>query len=161
MRCVVSAILISTIGAATTLLALSQEKRKGNSTEIDVAKILWHSHADAEHFFGKPSKILRPRIPAEGWEYQYRNGNGTVGTEKEVLLVLYRFKDKPKDYKEALQKVGLPTDVPPVDFDTSYLWLSQGLVKRPIRVKGRVLNRVILAKDYSEITIDGHKPGTY
>ena len=157
--------------AAVVVLCISlalwvsaQEAKKESAVEIDVGKILWRSHSNAEKYFGKPIKTLPPRIPVEGWEYQYVGGNATVGTKQQVLLVGYRYKMKPKNYKDALQKVGLPTDVPaPVDFfGRSYMWSAVGTIeRRPIKFKGRTLNRVILAKDFSEITIDGHKPGTY
>ncbi len=149
--CMIVAVLVSVQGA-----------EKSPTAEIDVGKILWKSHANTELYFGKTIKVLPPRIPAEGWEYQYKGGNGTVGTKDQVLLVGYRYKKKPKDWKEALRKVELPTSVPPVDAGTSYIWSAVGTIERhPIRFKGRTLNRVVLAKDFSEILIDGHEPGTY
>ena len=149
--------LLATIGIAAQLIS-----HEVNAMEIDVGKILWKSHSNAQQFFGKPVTILRPRIPAEGWEYQYAGGNATVGSRQRVLLVGYRYKKTPKNWQEALEKVGLPTDIPPVDLGTSYVWSSVGTTeRRPIKVGGKVLNRVILPKDMSEITVDGHEPGTY
>ncbi len=129
--------------------------------EIDASKILWHSHLNASKYFGKPIKILKPRIAAEGWDYEYRRGSGTVGTRSEVLLFTYRYKNTPASVKEALKMVGLPTDTPPMDLGTSYIWNSSGTLRRPMYLNGKKLNRVILAKDLSEISVDGHEPGTY
>ena len=129
--------------------------------EIDAGRILWQAHKNTEKYLGRPVKILPPRIPAEGWEYQYRDGSGTVGSKQRVLSLVYRYKNRPKDIKEALRKVGLPTGTPPLDFGTSFIWPARGFTTRPFRFKGKTLNRVILAKDFSEIEIDGHKPGSY
>jgi len=135
---------------------------KGNSEiELDVGKVLWQSHSVAQKYLGKPTRVLPPRIPAEGWEHQYPGGNGTVGTKVKVLLIVYKYKARPKSWQEALHKVGLQADVPPLDFGTSLIWPSTGVRSNPVTFKGRTLNRVILAKDFSEIEIDGHEPGTY
>lgn len=140
--------------------ALQGPKTDGG-IEIDVGKILWQRHSSAQKCFGRVINVLPPRIPGEGWEFQYARGNGTVGTKHQVLMVVYRFADKPHNHIEALRKVGLPTNVPPLDFGTSYIWPSHGNRIRTIRFRERTLNRVILAKDFSEITVDGHEPGTY
>jgi hypothetical protein len=129
--------------------------------EIDAAKVLWQPRSKEIKYLGKVLKVLPPRIEAEGWEYDYARGNGTGGTKKHTLMLVYRYRKKPANWQEALGKVGLPTDVPPVDFGTSYIWPARGIKPQPIRFRGRVLNRVILAKDFSEITVDGHEPGTY
>jgi len=136
-------------------------RREGNRMEIDAAKILWQPRSNEVKYLGESLKTLAPRIEGEGWEYQYARGNGTVGSKNQTLLLLYRYKTKPADWQEALQKVGLPIDVVPVDFGTSFVWPARGVMIQPITFQGRVLNRVILAKDFSEITIDGHEPGTY
>ena len=129
--------------------------------EIDAAKILWQPRSNEVKYLGERLQTLAPRIEGEGWEYQYANGNGTVGTKTQTLLLLYRYKTKPASWREALQKVGLPIDVSPTDFGTSLIWPATGTKIQPITFQGRILNRVILAKDFSEITIDGHEPKTY
>jgi hypothetical protein len=135
--------------------------QEGEGIEIDVGKILWQARSNESKYFGKILKVLRPRIEAEGWEYQYAHGIGTVGTKNQTLLVLYRYKRKPAEWQGALRKVGLPTHVPPLDFGTSFIWPAKGIKRQPITFRGKVLNRVILAKDFSEISVDGHEPGTY
>lgn len=136
-------------------------RREGKRMEIDAAKILWQPRPNEVEYFVKILKTLPPRIEGEGWEYQYEGGNGTVGTVSQTFLLLYRFKTKPTSWEEALQKVGLPIEVPPVDFGTSLVWPARGVKVQPIKFQGNILNRVILAKNFSEITIDGHEPGTY
>jgi hypothetical protein len=136
-------------------------QKEVDAMEIDAAKILWQARSKEEKYLGKVLKVLPPRIEAEGWEYQYARGNATLGTKKQTLLLLYRYKKKPAKWQEALRKAGLPTNVPPLDFGTSLIWPASGTAYQPITFQGKVLNRVILAKDLSEITIDGHEPGTY
>jgi hypothetical protein len=136
-------------------------RREANRMEIDAAKILWQSRSNEVKYLGKILKTLPPRTQGEGWEYQYAGGNGTVGSKSQTLLLLYRYKTKPTNWEEALQKVGLPTEVAPVDFGTSLVWPARGAKIQPITFQGKILNRVILAKDFSEITIDGHEPGSY
>ncbi|MBI4165796.1 MAG: hypothetical protein HY508_08695 [Acidobacteria bacterium] len=139
----------------------SDGRSQAEDTEIDVGKILWQPRSNEVKYLGKVLKVLPPRVPGEGWEYQYARGNGTVGTKKQTLLLPYKYKEKPRGWQEALRKVGLPASVQPLDFDTSLLWPASGNTQQPISFQGKVLNRVTLAKDFSEITIDGHEPGTY
>lgn len=141
--------------------ALGQLSKANSEIELDVGKVLWQSHSVAQKYLGKPTRVLPPRVPAEGWEHQYSRGTGTVGTKVKVLLIVYKYKTRPKSWQEALRKVGLPADVPPVDFGTSLVWASAGVRPKPFTFKGRTLNRVILARDFSEIEVDGHEPGTY
>ncbi|MCJ7502753.1 MAG: hypothetical protein MUP80_06810 [Acidobacteriia bacterium] len=154
-------LLLSVVCLFLTFSLPSKLAAQTPKQEIDAAKILWHSHANAVKYFGNPVKILPPRIPAEGWDYEFRRGCGTVETKERVLLFVYRYKKTPKGVQEALERVGLPVNIPPVDFGTSYMWNSAGWHPRPMWFKGKMLNRVILAKDFSEISVDGHEPGTY
>lgn len=139
----------------------SSRRQDRDAMEIDVGKILWQPRSGETKFFGKILKVLPPRIEGEGLEYQYARAIGTIGTKNQTLLVLYRFRKNPRHWQAALQKVGLPTGVPPLDFGTSYVWPATGTKSQPITFRGKFLNRVILAKDFSEITIHGHVPGTY
>lgn len=166
LRIAIPLILLTKLIAfdATTNISTSSPTSDGRSQtedmEIDAGKILWQARSNETKYLGKILKVLPPRIPGEGWEYEYARGSGTVGTKKETLLLLYRYKRKPANWQEALHKVGLPTKVPPLDFGTSLIWPASGTTSQPITFHGKVLNRVILAKDFSEITIDGHEPGT-
>jgi hypothetical protein len=153
--------LIGIICVVIVLLAPVRYVAQATKQEIDAAKILWHSHTNAMKYFGIPTKVLPPESQADGWDYQYKGGSETVGTKNLVLLFSYRYKKRPKNIQEALEMVGLATSVRPFDFGPTYIWSSKGQYPRPMRFKGKILNRVILFKDFSEIAVDGHDPGAY
>lgn len=144
-----------TIPGATSQAESKGERRKTRRVEMDMRLLLWKSPKDAEKYLGKIVRTSPPRIPAEGWLYEYASGNSGVGSKSQILRIEYRFKQKPKNWREALEKVGLPTDTPPADFggETSYIWSSGGVRPRPIYLNGRKLEMVVLFRDLSRILV--------
>jgi hypothetical protein len=129
--------------------------KKGESEELDVSAILWRTHSNTERYFGKPTKVSAPTNPIEGWLFYYKNGNSTVGTKNQVLQVNYRFKIKPRDWRDALKRMGISPTAEPVLLGptTSYTWASKGTKPAPLQLCGTNLNLVILYRDLSEITV--------
>lgn len=123
--------------------------------EIDFASILWSSHLSAERYFGKPIKTSPPSYPGEGWEYDYKGGDSTVGTKKQVLQINYKYKVRPSNWKEALIKIGIAPTAKPFILgpNTSYSWASGGTNPAPLTLCGTTLEVVILFQDLSEITV--------
>jgi hypothetical protein len=132
------------------------ENEKGQ-LEIDIASILWLPHSNAQRYFGRPVKTSPPSYVGEGWEFDYKDGNSTVGTRNQVLQINYKYKTKPSNWRDALAKVGIAPTADPflLGPTTSYTWAAVGSKPAPLKLCGKTLELVILFRDLSEITVGG------
>jgi hypothetical protein len=127
--------------------------------EVDIASILWLPHPNAQRYFGRLVKTSPPSYLGEGWEFDYKDGNSTAGTKRQVLLIHYRYKTKPLSWRDALTKVGIAPMAEPFDLggSTSYIWAAGGSKPGPLRLCGMTLELVTLFRDLSEITVVAQK----
>lgn len=135
--------------------------------ELDIANILLRPQSEAVRYFGRARKVLPPTEPGDWeWEYEYSGQNSTWGTKSRTLGLQYIFKIAPKDYDEALCKVGLSAEGPPSPV-FRFTWRSrwgagilpppQGIGSGIVTFRGVALDQVTISEDLRQIGIWGEE----
>lgn len=125
--------------------------------EFNIANILFKPRSVAVKYFGKIRKVLPPTNPGEDWEYDYSGGNSTFGTKNRTLGLQYTFRRPPKDYSEALCRVGLSADGPPSPLFPTFVWGAHVADGGVVRFQDTALDQVIVSKDLTHVAVYGDK----
>lgn len=146
--CCLKAVIVVVL--APVLLASSAAQRRAAITstsalEIDIPRIALAHRSAVEKVLGKPDDDSDPSKDFEGYSW------GFVAYEKDRLVSIdYSYKTKPRDVKEALEKVGLKLVSHPRKGPLSYFWNSS---TGPLMCCGFEFDNIVLLSDFSEISV--------